>query len=115
VLEQIFVFPAGWESPPRVYRLAPGWEANLVTEDGQFRLDGSTVVAPPSLYDTVNSRRVESLETSGGELRRVGGELVVNGTAHPIRALPQGVSAQFEAGFLYRYLLGDGAGGEISP
>ncbi|MCJ7707659.1 MAG: hypothetical protein MUO38_08595, partial [Anaerolineales bacterium] len=115
VLEQNFVFPAGWESPPRVYRLAPGWEANLVTEDGQFRLDGSTVVAPPSLYDTVDSRQVMFLETGEGELLRVGGELVVNGTAHPIRALSQGASTHFEAGFLYRYLLGNGAGGEISP
>jgi len=115
VLEQILVFPAEWESPPRLFRLAPGWEANLVNGDEQFRLDGSTVVAPPSLYGTVDGRQVVFLETSGGTLRRVGGEMIVDGAAFSIRELPQGPQPTFAPGFLYDDLVGETASEAASP
>jgi len=115
VLEQVLAFPSDWESPPRVFRLAPGWEAALVTEGGRFLLDASTVVAPPSLYGTVDSRQVIFLETTGGTLRRVGGEMIVDDAAFSIRELPQGPQPTFAPGFLYDDLVGETAPEAASP
>jgi hypothetical protein len=115
VLEQILVFPAEWQSPPRLFRLAPGWEANLVTAHGRFQLDGSTVVAPPSLYQEVDSRQVIFLETVGGALRRVGGEMVVNGIGYPIRDMPQAVQPGFAPGILFPDLIRPAEQESISP
>ncbi len=106
VLDQIIAFPSGWDAPPRVYRLAPDWQANLVQADGSIRLDAATVVAPPSLYGSAESREVIFLESGGGSLRRIGHELVVNGTPVPIRGLPQGQPPAFTSGFLYALLVG---------
>lgn len=105
VLDQILRFPADWHAPPRVYRLRPGWETHLVAEDGQFRLDGLTVLAPPSLYGKTESRQVIFLETAGGAMRRIGGELHVGAATYPIRDLPLGAQRTFPSGFLYDLLI----------
>jgi hypothetical protein len=114
-LPQVLVFPGEWEAPPRVYRLIPGWEDALVTADGRFRLDASTVVAPPSLYQEVDSRQVIFLETAGGVLRRVGGALAVAGTERVIRGLPQTSASEFAPGFLYTYLIPPAEGKSSTP
>ncbi len=105
VLDQILGFPDDWHVPPRVYRLLPDWQTHLVAEGGQFRLDGLTVLAPPSLYGKTESRHVIFLETAGGSLRRIGGELTVDGRSYPIRDLPRGPQQVFPHGFLYDQLI----------
>jgi hypothetical protein len=114
ILPQVLVFPEEWEAPPRVFRLVPGWEDALATADWRFRLDASTVVAPPSLYREVDSRQVIFLETAGGVLQRVGGELAVAGAKYAIRDLPLSPVPGFAPGYLYGYLV-SAAGQEGSP
>jgi hypothetical protein len=105
VLEQVLVFPAEWEAPPRVFRLGAGWEDVLITSEGRFRLDSSSVLAPPSLYQEAEGRQVIFLETKDGALERVGGELEVNGKSLVIRGLPEGATPGYHRGFLYEYLV----------
>lgn len=63
VLDQLLVLPPEWEDPPRVYRLAPGWADSILDAEGRFVLDGTTSVAPPSLYGTCPASHVILIET----------------------------------------------------
>lgn len=111
VLEQVFAFPLDWEIPPRVYRLAADWEASIVTQDGRFLLDASTVVAPRATYETVDPAQVIVLRSAGGRLERAPGELIVQGTPYQTRPVPDAIPAAFPPGFLYQELVGGGLAG----
>ena len=50
VLMQLYAFPEEWVSPPRVYRMAPGWRDRILTDQAKFRLDEATSVSPPATY-----------------------------------------------------------------
>jgi hypothetical protein len=104
ILDQILTFPEMWETPPRVFRLRPGWEDRILTEDGGFILNGGTVAAPPSLYTEVASNHVIFLDWRGEELvRRT--EPFLLGEAEfalkPIGSAAQGIGR----GFLYPFLV----------
>jgi hypothetical protein len=77
VLDQLLVLPAAWEDPPRVFRLTPDWADFILDEDGNFALDASTTVAPPSLYGTAPAANVILIETRGGDLRRHVGSITL--------------------------------------
>jgi hypothetical protein len=105
ILNQIYVFPSDWEEPPRVYRLVPGWEEHIVAGDGQFRIDASTVIAPPSLYRTVASTDVILVDTESGELNRRSGLLEIGGGEYALRELGSPLLLELSPGFLFDYLL----------
>jgi hypothetical protein len=105
ILDQIYVFPAEWRDPPRVFRLAPGWEEHIVTEAGLFTLDGVTTVAPPSLYQTVASERVILIEAGEGGLIRRTAPLVIAGVEFPLKGQTEAVLPTMEKGNLYDYLI----------
>jgi hypothetical protein len=105
VLDQLYSFPSGWEDPPRLYRLVPGWEEHIVAGDGRLRLDAQTVLAPPSLYGEVESPRVIYLSAAGGLLVRETSPLQVAGIDFPIKSLPSAAPAGPDPGPLYRYLV----------
>jgi hypothetical protein len=70
-----------------------------------LRLDSTTVLAPPSLYGEVESRRVIFLIGSNGLLERAQGPLVIAGRELPLKPFVTGPSAEPEPGFLYPYLV----------
>ncbi len=105
LLNQIYTFPAGWKIPPRVYRLEPGWEKNLVDDQGLFRLDVTTTMAPPSLYTNAKSTDAIIFDTNGGKLTRQTGPLVINGKSYPLKTAPSPTGQAFTKGFLYSYLI----------
>jgi len=105
ILNQIYVFPAEWRDPPRVFRLAPGWEEHIVAEDGTFTLDAVTTVAPPSLYQTVASERAILIEAGEGGLIRRTTPLLIGGTEFPLKEQTATVLPGMERGILYDYLI----------
>jgi hypothetical protein len=70
ILDQIFILPSSWGDPPRVYRLHPGWEANILTEEGLFQINQTTVSSPSEHHTVAESKNVILIETSNGELTR---------------------------------------------
>jgi len=50
VLGQLYAFPREWDAIPRVYRMVPGWEDRVVTEDSRLRIDETTTFSPGSTY-----------------------------------------------------------------
>jgi hypothetical protein len=80
ILEQLYVFPAVWSLPPRVYRLSSDWESSILSADGGLQLNAESTVAPPLYYGEVECSNVIFIETRGGVLRRrtqapsIGGE-----------------------------------------
>jgi len=105
ILNQIYVFPTEWRDPPRVFRLAPGWEEHIATQAGLFTLDGVTTVAPPSLYQTVASEQVILIEAGEGELIRRTTPLVIAGVEFPLKGQTEAVLPSMERGNLYDYLI----------
>ena len=70
VLDQLVEFPEEYRQAPRVYRLASSLgEASI--GGCTFRLDGSTVLAPPSLYGEVGSEDVILIQMIDGHPARV--------------------------------------------
>jgi hypothetical protein len=114
ILDQIYIFPNDWEEPPRVYRLVPGWEEYIVAEDGQFRIDASTVIAPPSLYRTVASTDVILVDTSSGFLWRRRSPLDIGGREYELREPGLPMLTDLSPGFLFGYLLSDDGSGTLS-
>jgi hypothetical protein len=108
ILDQVYAFPEGWPEPPRVFRLAPGWQAAIMTEDGRFRLDATTVSAPPSLYRTVDSLSVILLTSASGQLARQPGPLVIGDDAFVLQTPAAEPQTQLTAGPLYALLIEEG-------
>lgn len=105
VLESIYRFPSGWELPPRVYRLAPGWQRNILTSGGLLILNAATTVAPPSNYRTVEPGNTIMLVWSGSEWTRQTAPLEVSDSQVDLRALPTSVLQEYPEGFLYPLLI----------
>jgi hypothetical protein len=114
ILNQIYVFPSDWEEPPRVYRLVPGWEEYILTEDGRLRIDASTVIAPPSLYRTVASIDVILVDTESGEFTRRRGLLEIGGREHALHEFGSPMLPDLSPGFLFGYLLTEDGSGTMS-
>ncbi len=108
ILDQVYAFPEGWPEPPRVFRLAPGWQDAIVTEDGRFRLDATTVSAPPSLYRAVDSTSVILLTSGSGELGRLAAPLEVGGEAFSLQDAAAELRVHYAPGPLYALLIGQG-------
>jgi hypothetical protein len=108
ILDQIYQFPDDWEDPPRVYRLSETWEQALAYDGSNLSLDGASTVAPPSLYQVVDSRNVIFIETHTCELVRRIDPLSLNGNTYPLKQPPDEIAAPlsaYEKGFLHSYLV----------
>jgi len=71
ILEQLFQFPDSWQDLPRVYLLADSWYESILDSNGDFVLSGTTTLAPPSLYRTVDPGNVILLRDSGDSYERI--------------------------------------------
>ncbi len=105
ILDQVYAFPEGWPEPPRVFRLVPGWQDAIVTEDGRFRLDATTVSAPPSLYRAVDSTSVILLTSANGQLARQPGPLLIGDDAFGLQSPAAELQRQLAPGPLYALLI----------
>lgn len=108
ILNQLYRMPAEWKSPPRVYRLVPHWEDNLVTDSGTFRLDFTTVTAPPSLYGEVAPENVIFLDSRSGQLTRRDQPLPVGGQSFALKPAGDALLPQLPRGLLFDLLVPDG-------
>ncbi len=108
VLDQILEFPAEWRDPPRVYRLAPDWEKQLAAPDGLFVLDGTTTVAPPSLYQEISPSVVVLLTPGTDGLQRHVPNLQLSSQRFDLMQPGPSTLDTFGRGFLYPYLILEG-------
>lgn len=104
ILSQLYRMPADWKSPPRVYRLVPHWEDNLVTDAGTFRLDYTTVTAPPSLYGEVTPENVIFLDSRSGQLARRDLPLPVGGQSFVLKPAGDALLPPLPRGLLFDLL-----------
>lgn len=105
ILSQLYRIPADWKSPPRVYRLVPHWEDNLVTDAGTFRLDYTTVTAPPSLYGEVTPENVIFLDSRSGQLARRDLSLPVGGQSFVLKPAGDALLPLLPRGLLFDLLV----------
>lgn len=78
ILPYLLDYPDDWDKVPRVYRLSEGWNDAIHKIDGQYSLDETTTVAPPSYYTTVDPSHLILIDSSSGSLVRVEDEIRVN-------------------------------------
>jgi hypothetical protein len=105
VFEYLYDFPSAWETPPRVYRLQEGWQEEIVTEKGLFRLDAATVSAPPSYYEDVSAQDVVLVESETGSLIRAADQVVLDGRAFQLHPVGTPLLATMPTGPLYAEML----------
>ena len=105
ILEQIYDLPAEWVAPPRVYRGTPEWREYLVLPDGSFRISGDTVMAPESVFGTVDRSNVIVLHSGGGVLTRRARPLVVDEVEYTLKPPGPEVLRSLPHGFLYDLLI----------
>ena len=105
ILNQLYIMPADWQEPPRVYRLESQWEQHLVGSDGNFVLNVVTVTAPPSLYGEVLSNQVTFLDSSSGELIRQTQPLTIGSALYDLQPIGPPVLPQLDHGILYALMI----------
>ncbi len=81
ILNLVFVFPHDWGlfDIPRVYRLTPDWEDDILGEEGLLHLNARTTVAPRAYDRAVDPSKVIILKQVDGQLARVSGPLRLGG------------------------------------
>jgi hypothetical protein len=105
VLEQIYNYPADWSFPPRVYRLEPGWENNLISPSGLVQLSNSTSFISESVFTEVDSNKVIFIENQDGRLVRHTAPLLINGVEYPVKQPVKGSEPTFDPGDLYKLMI----------
>jgi len=105
ILSQIYTFPPDWKNPPRVYRLAPNWQNQILTEDGQFQINAATSIAPPSLYVTADPENVIFIETKTGRLERRKTPLPLGDREYELKTVSSPTLQAYPPGFLYPLLV----------
>jgi hypothetical protein len=105
VLDQIYQFPSGSRSVPRVYRLLPDWKTHLLAEDGSFQMNESTVTAPPDNYNSFDSSSVILIKTQNGTISRVDGPIELGGRSYPLKHQSQPILPDLPRQLLYQLIL----------
>jgi hypothetical protein len=105
ILVQLYLFPESWRPLPKVYRLVPEWREYILTEDGAFQLNVSTVVAPPSTYQDVRSDQVILIHTEQGHLVRQAPLITLNGIEFVLKPQTPPNLPELETGFLFNLLI----------
>lgn len=107
ILNQLYVLPVEWKDPPRVYRLIPNWEDNIIAANGNFLINVNTVTAPPSLYGEVPSVQVIFIDSSSGTLVRRNQPLTIGTKAYPLKPVGSPLLDGLDKGILYSLLIED--------
>jgi len=106
VLSQIIRFPDSWgDDAPRIYRLLPGWDNNLVAGEGKIGLDKTTVTAPTSAFGIFDSSNTIFIENSDGKMIRRVKPLILGDVKLSIKPVTAPVLSAYPNGFLYNYLI----------
>ncbi len=81
ILDLVFVFPNDWEllDIPRVFRLTPDWEDDILGEEGLLHLNARTTVAPRAYDRAVDPSKVIVIKRVDGQLARISGPLRLGG------------------------------------
>ncbi|MCJ7678268.1 MAG: hypothetical protein MUO35_11165 [Anaerolineales bacterium] len=112
-LEQLYQFPAAWDSPPRVYLLKEDWTRKAMDVPGVLVIDEDATHPPADTFKTADPANAILIKTVGGTLNRVSEVVSPSGQTIDLRPLPtQWGEPPYEPGFLWRYLL---AGSSASP
>jgi len=104
ILERIYDFPSSWPAPARVYRLRADWRDKIVTPAGLFRLDGTTVIAPPSLYGEVPPGNTILMGTTTDGLERGADRITLQGRTFSLRPPSTVVLDSLPRGPLYEWM-----------
>jgi hypothetical protein len=107
VLEQIYNYPADWSHPPRVYRLEPGWENNLISPTELVQLNNTTSFISESVFAELDSRKVIFIENQDGRLVRHTAPLLLNGVEYPVKQPGEGSRPNIDPGDLYKLMILD--------
>lgn len=105
VLVQLYIFPDSWQPVPRVYRLVPEWRESILNEDGEFQLNVSTVVAPPSTYQDVQSTQVIIIGDEQGHFVRQESPININGIEFGLKPLSNSSLRDRETRLLFDLLM----------
>jgi hypothetical protein len=105
VLEKIYIFPPETRLVPRVFRLLPQWQSNLVNENGLFEIDGGTVTAPSDNYGRYPSTQVILVKMVSGHLEREEAPLLLSDKTYPLKYLSDPVLTKLPKGILYHLLI----------
>jgi hypothetical protein len=105
VLEFLYNFPAEWEEPPRLYRLNPGWQNNLIQDGFTLKLDENTTLAPPTLFKTVESTDVIFLQVRSDRLSRRLEPLDIDDLEYPVKQSSGLGEPPFEKGILFDVII----------
>jgi hypothetical protein len=106
VLEQIYHFPAGWEDPPRVYRMWPDWQRYLLRKEGVIQLKDFTVFAPPQTLRNLPVDEAIFIHTGSGVPVRRSEPVELDGQPYEFKQAASSGPPAFEPGFLFPFLAG---------
>ena len=109
VLEYLYSFPLEWEEPPRLYRLIPGWQNNLVHEGLGIKLDANTTIAPKSLFKIVKSTDIIFLQVQSGRLTRRLEPLDIDNMEYAVRQVSTLGRPPFQQGILFDWMIQEGS------
>jgi len=106
ILELVFEFPHDWAllDIPRVYRLTPDWEDDIMGEEGLLHLNARTTVAPRAYDRAVDPSKVIILKQVDNQLTRMSGPLRLGGFMVNIKPEPD-IQSTYPKNMLYDYLI----------
>lgn len=104
ILEQIYRFPPGWQSP-RVFQLQPGWKENIPGNDFQLRLNAVTTIAHPDFLELVPASRVILIGYENDAFVRRGEELQLGEDIFKLKPVRLDARTHFEKGNFYDLLI----------
>jgi hypothetical protein len=100
IFHYIVMFPSGWTSPPRVYRLHPDWK-ETATVDG----DTLNVLNFAWINIEIPLEMVIMLDTEDGVAVHRDDQITIGGVDYPIKRHDPSVNPVFELGELYPYFI----------
>ncbi len=106
VLEQLYQMPTDWKATPRVYRLIPDWQDNILAEDGKINIVWTTVASPPAYYGVFDSRNIVFIEwdSATGHLVRRTDPLILNGSTINVLPFREPTLTELSKGILYQIM-----------
>ena len=105
ILPQIFDFPSTWQTPPRVFRLLPGWKDKILVGTDQLQLNAHTTISPPSLHQIVDSSKAILVTSQGHILLREDPSLILSGIEVGLKGPIIKPQASFKHQILYQFLI----------
>jgi len=79
VLAQLYDFPDGWDTPPRVVRLRSDWRDHILSGEGPLKLDWLSTLSAPFVWGEIEGKDVILFLDEGGMLVRQSGPMDIAG------------------------------------